>query len=384
MSADQTSQIFPHLRSLLGEAPSLEAWASLCHWFDQIEDETWQPIALDYALAHLDGWPDSLRRPLYHWWREWREGEETPTFWALIKDTRMWALEPGQTPGELRQVPDLPTAALAWVPPGVYQRGASPDDVWGVEEEHPRHEVTISRGFWMWHTPITRAQYHHEFQPLTWSHASSSTVYQPDQPVRGVTWFQAMAFCNELSRAWGHSDFWQLLFDPVQHLERPKQRTTITQAQLLTSGYNNTESAAFRLPTEAEWEYACRAGSTRPTYGPLDDIAVYRETADAGNTRAVAGRLPNQWGLHDCLGNVWEWCWDYYGPYTEGPEVDPIGPSKGIACVVRGGGSGSQAQVIRASCRSRRLPSTRDSYVGFRPVLPVPFQTRFPSPLPSP
>jgi formylglycine-generating enzyme required for sulfatase activity len=162
------------------------------------------------------------------------------------------------------------------------------------------------------------------------------------------------------------------------------------------------ERLLFRLPTEAEWEYACRAGTTGDTYvgdleilgdanAPLLDSITwyggnsghefdlenrysleqdwlkdrqYRE--NAGGTRKVRAKSPNASGLYDMLGNVWEWCQDWYGDYPAGRVVDPTGPTQGSSRVFRGGGWFAPARNLRSACRSWYYPGERFNFLGFR------------------
>jgi formylglycine-generating enzyme len=116
----------------------------------------------------------------------------------------------------------------------------------------------------------------------------------------------------------------------------------------------HTSATGYRLPTEAEWERACRAGTTGPRYGALDVIAWYRDNSE-GRPHEVSGKQPNAWGLHDTLGNVWEWCWDLYDPEVYGTYR-----------VLRGGGWFDEHWSCRASVRRRSHPTYRIDDVGFR------------------
>ena len=121
----------------------------------------------------------------------------------------------------------------------------------------------------------------------------------------------------------------------------------------------------FRLPTEAEWEYACRAGTTGARYGDLGDVAWY-DGNSGSSTHPVRGKQPNAWGLYDTLGNVWEWCWDWWdSDYPQGVVTDPVGPGSGSYRVLRGGSWNTDAQYARAACRSDWTPGNRD-VLGFR------------------
>ncbi len=156
-----------------------------------------------------------------------------------------------------------------------------------------------------------------------------------DLPLTEITWWEALAACNDLSRRAGLQPAYAVDGEDVE--------------------WDRTADG-FRLPTEAEWEYACRAGTTGPRYGPLADIAWYR--ANSGErVHEVGTREPNAWGLHDTLGNVWEWCWDLYDPEVYGTYR-----------VLRGGGWFDEQWSCRASVRRRSHPTLRLDDVGFRPA----------------
>jgi sulfatase modifying factor 1 len=154
-------------------------------------------------------------------------------------------------------------------------------------------------------------------------------------PVEGVSWWDAVRFCNSLS-----------------------QREGLTPAYQLHAGGEDIEwdlsADGYRLPTEAEWEYACRAGTTGPRYGPLDEIAWYRGNSQE-RIHEVGGKQPNAWGLYDMLGNVWDWCWDIY-------DAEVYGTYR----VLRGGGWFDEHWSCRASVRRRSHPTFRVDDVGFR------------------
>lgn len=154
-------------------------------------------------------------------------------------------------------------------------------------------------------------------------------------PVEGVSWWDAVRFCNALSQRDGLAPAYRLHADG--------------------EGVEWDASAeGYRLPTEAEWEHACRAGTTGPHYGPLDEIAWYRDNSHE-RVHDVGGKRPNPWGLHDMLGNVWNWCWDVY-------DAEVYGTYR----VLRGGGWFDEHWSCRASARRRSHPSFRVDDVGFR------------------
>jgi sulfatase modifying factor 1 len=152
-------------------------------------------------------------------------------------------------------------------------------------------------------------------------------------PVESVSWWDAIRFCNTLSEHAGLAPVCCIVGDDVTW---------------------HTSATGYQLPTEAEWERACRAGTTGPRYGALDVIAWYRDNSE-GRPHEVSGKQPNAWGLHDTLGNVWEWCWDLYDPEVYGTYR-----------VLRGGGWFDEHWSCRASVRRRSHPTYRIDDVGFR------------------
>ncbi|MFI8878476.1 formylglycine-generating enzyme family protein [Streptomyces sp. NPDC055243] len=204
----------------------------------------------------------------------------------------------------------------------------------------PAGEVTLSDRRTRRRWPVEVAAYELAACPVTQERYAQVTGERPSTatgdrlPVEGVSWLDAVRFCNALSL-----------------------REGLTPAYLLGSDEDAEwdESAdGFRLPTEAEWEYACRAGTDGARYGPLDEIAWHGGNG-SGRIHEVGGKQPNAWGLHDMLGNVWEWCWDLYDPEVYGTYR-----------VLRGGGWFDEHWSCRASVRRRSHPTFRIDDVGFR------------------
>jgi sulfatase modifying factor 1 len=175
-------------------------------------------------------------------------------------------------------------------------------------------------------TPVTQGQYRAVLG------ATPSAAAGDDLPVETVSWLDAVRFCNALSMR--------------EHLE---PAYTIDDEVTFAVG-----SAGYRIPTEAEWEHACRAGTTGPRYGELDEIAWY-EGNSGERPHPVGTRAPNAWGLHDMLGNVWEWCFERYDP-------DVYGDYR----VLRGGGWSDPEWSVRAGVRRRSHPTFAIEDVGFR------------------
>ncbi|WP_460061057.1 formylglycine-generating enzyme family protein [Streptomyces sp. YKOK-I1] len=162
-----------------------------------------------------------------------------------------------------------------------------------------------------------------------------SAVHGDRLPVESVSWWDAARFCNTLSRREG--------LTPAYHFRADGEGVEW-----------DASAGGYRLPTEAEWEHACRAGTTGPRYAPLDEIAWYRGNSQE-RIHAVGGKRPNPWGLHDMLGNVWDWCWDVY-------DAEVYGTYR----VLRGGGWYDEHWSCRASARRRSHPTFQVDDVGFR------------------
>ena len=179
--------------------------------------------------------------------------------------------------------------------------------------------------------PVTRELYR------TVRGEAPASMAGPRTPVTEVSWQDAVRFCNRLSQAAGLAPCYAIGDDP--------------DAEGVAC---DGAAGGYRLPTEAEWEYACRAGTTGVRYGELDEIAWYRANS-GGEVHDVATRQPNAWGLYDMIGNVWEWCWDLYDPRVYGPYR-----------VFRGGGADDHPRGCRASCRRKSHPTLRIDDLGFR------------------
>jgi len=285
---------------------------------------------------------------------------------------------------------------FVYVAPGTFTMGSPADepghDYWGDETQH---QVTLTHGVYVQTTEVTNQQYM-ELAQWAYDHgyatATSASLrdnldgstqilktlgsgdyeisfsngvfscINPDHPVQTVTWYGSVAYCDWLSlqqglpRAYNHAT-WQC------------------------NGGNPYTAAGYRLSTEAEWEYACRAGSTTAfANGPITDLYCNDPNLDemgwyCGNTggwpdgwtHPVAQKLPNARGLYDMHGNVWEWCNDWWGDYG-GAVTDPVGPETGYSRVVRGGDWDFYAQSCRSAYRDYYYPYYASCYIGFRPV----------------
>ena len=203
-------------------------------------------------------------------------------------------------------------AVFVRICPGTFTMGSAEGDVQANPNEKPAHQVTLSE-FWIGKTEVTNAHYRRLHQ----NHGSND-----DLPVTDVSWHEAQAFCKSLGG---------------------------------------------RLPTEAEWEYAARAGTRTPWSFGRDEQKIGRY-ASVGSAQPVGSKDPNPWGLHDMHGNVWEWVGDWFGDYTPQAQTDPTGPTSGQYRVLRGGSFYVEPRFLRSAGRGRGGPEFRGGYVGFRCV----------------
>ncbi len=219
----------------------------------------------------------------------------------------------------------------------------------------------MTRGFWMMETPVTQGQY----LALIGENPSEFKAVGLEAPVENVSWYDAAAFANKLSALEGAS------------------KSFVGSGEKM-DGVGNKEidyvdSKGWRLPTEAEWEYACRAGTTTPHYGDVDMIAWYEE--NSGNTtHAVGQKQANAWGLCDTLGSLWEWCYDRWDEdaYMKLGDTDPVCIKDSYIrsmyikdedisfFVLRGGCFSNNARFLRAAYRFSDEPTERNGFFGFR------------------
>ena len=238
---------------------------------------------------------------------------------------------------------------LVYIPPGEFMMGSRgiPEEVArkGTKakpehfaDEHPQHRVKITNGFFMGSTEVTQSQY------AAIMGTNPSHFKGEDNPVEQVSWNDAVEFCRKLSAK---------------------------------------EGKKYRLPTEAEWEYACRAGTSSP-FHTGETISTSQanydgERAYGNGTKGLNGEKtmpvdsfsPNAFGLYDMHGSVWEWCQDWYGKdyYTASPASNPQGPSSGVYRVLRGGSCGFSPGDCRSATRYRNTPDYRSFSIGFRILL---------------
>ncbi len=251
----------------------------------------------------------------------------------------------------------------------------SPKGEKGRYSGEKRHRVKLSGGYWMMETEVTQGQ----FKALMGYNPSWFKRCGDNCPVERVHLYEAMAFANAVSKGEGLEACY------VCRGRKKNVRCRLKRKFKGNGGKDYVKCGGWRLPTEAEWERAYRAGTKTAFYNGaitsprgkdanLDKIGWYDE--NSGNkTHAVKGKQANPWGLYDMAGNVYEWVWDRYGKYPDGGlSVDPIqrgshldsGLSSGADRVDRGGSWGNYARWTRAAYRNWWRPTFRSSYVGFR------------------
>ncbi len=243
---------------------------------------------------------------------------------------------------------------MNWIKPGTFIMG-SPTDELGRYDDETQHQVTLTQGYWLGKYEVTQAQYEAIMG------TNPSRFKGADLPVENVSWFDAKEFCAKLTA-----------------IER--------EAGRLPEGYE------YSLPTEAQWEYACRARTTtafnngkniqteeqrwKEPCPNLDEVCWYwynwgKESYDNNliSTHPGGQKQPNAWGLYDMHGNVWEWCLDWYEDYPTSAVTDPTGPDMGLHRVVRGGSWDGRARNCRSAFRVFYMPDDCYDYGGFRVAL---------------
>ena len=283
---------------------------------------------------------------------------------------------------------------MVQVPAGSFTMGSptSPAEP-GRNTDETQHTVTLT-GFRIGKYPVTQGQYKAVMggaNPSNFKTAVSPEVNTDNRPVETVSWYDAIIFCNRLSKAEGLSLAYTIdgETDPDEWINAYGSPPT---SWIPASRWNYADivagSTGYRLPTEAQWEYACRAGTTHAFNWDTDVINstqanYYASQVDANNlvagtnlnrTTSVGSYAPNAWGLYDMHGNVWEWCWDWYSSsyYTAagsgGP--DPTGAVSGVYRVIRGGSWNAYGRNFRSACRVSNVPYVRSGDYGFRLVRP--------------
>lgn len=275
-----------------------------------------------------------------------------------------------------------------YIAPGTFIQGSPlTEPCRGTDEV--QHPVTLTRGFHLMNTEVTRRMWADlkTVQPdLPRDPSNESLSPDMNHPVQEVTWFEAVLFANLLSLQHGYDRCYYADETFTIPIDITNYQSGPHFCDFLADGY--------RLPTEAEWEYAARAGTTGPfscdednytddtcpycvpgMLPVLEQYAVFcpNRVPLPGGPEQVGSKLPNPWGLYDLHGNVWEWCWDWYGPYPEDAVSDPQGPESGFNRVSRGGFFAYIARYARSAVRTEYcVPGARSISIGFRLARSVP------------
>ncbi len=258
---------------------------------------------------------------------------------VAFNDKKLFFCAKGETSKNMTiPLSDTVSLDMIWINPGTFTMG-SPKDELGRWYDETQHQVTLTQGYWLGKYAVTKSQY---VAVIDSGHAPS------DLPVTYIDWYEAKSFCATLTE-----------------IERAAGR--------LPEGYEYT------LPTEAQWEYACRAGTTTALNSgknlsdeeqcpEMDEVGWYEYNSDE-QTHPVGQKKSNAWGFYDMHGNVWEWCLSRYGDYPTEPVTDPAGPETGSYRVIRGGSWGNSAFACRSALRQAEPPGNYYSDLGFRVAL---------------
>ncbi len=257
------------------------------------------------------------------------------------------------------------------IPSGSFLMGSDKGD----SSEKPVHKVAINN-FFMSKYETTYANW---AKVYTWAMANGyafdntgSMGYNykgvsNDNPVVNVNWYDAVKWCNALSEMEKKT--------PVYYTDDKLTKVYKTGAADLNLKNVKWDANGYRLPTEAEWEYACRSASTNTYFwgdnaNEMRNYTWYKENSTS-STHDVGTKQPNDWNLYDINGNVWEWCWDVFGSYIENENTDPKGPASGTNRVIKGGGWNSLAEDFRPSTRVQYEPTFYYNNMGFRIAVPA-------------
>ncbi len=257
---------------------------------------------------------------------------------------------------------------LVWIPPGEFLMGSSENEKDRWDNERPQHRVTISKGFWMGKYEVTQQQWEGVMGSNPARHKGAKL------PVEQVNWYDCCDFIDKLNvLAWrfqrgSHAVANGIVVQPKAS-PHPSGSTESIAALEVSSAYH------FALPTEAQWEYACRAGTRTHFYTGDKDSDLARagwfSGNSAGKTHEVGQKEANAWGLYDMHGNVCECCQDWKGDYRSKAVTDPVGPRSGYFKIIRGGAFSTETINCWSTMRDSFEPNTniRGDFVGLRVVL---------------
>ena len=275
-------------------------------------------------------------------------------------------------------MPDIETGIkMVWIPAGNFEMGQT-----GVAT--PAHGVTLTNGFYMGIHQITQKQWNEIMETTIQEQEAFTSLglygVGDNYPMYYVNWYEAVIFCNKLSVLEELTPAYSIdgETDPEKWIDDYGEIPATWDA-INRDDWDKIQidpnSEGYRLPTEAQWEYACRAGTTTLYYwGDETEVATVGAHAwyssNASSTQEVGTKQVNAFGLYDMHGNVWEWCWDWYGAYTDTAKEDPTGASSGSGRMLRGGSWGNSVEVLQSANRLSSDPNGRGLNFGFRVARP--------------
>ncbi|MDR2597011.1 MAG: formylglycine-generating enzyme family protein [Treponema sp.] len=273
-------------------------------------------------------------------------------------------------------------ANMVLVEGGTFQMGT---DSGKERNERPVHTVTV-KSFYIGKYEVTQKEWY-EIMGTTLRQQREMAIKNAyynvyiiegnNYPMYIMNWYEAAEYCNKLSQKEGLTPAYTI----DKTLSDPNNKSPSAPNKDKDNSYDdvrwlvtwNQNANGYRLPTEAEWEFAAKGGTRDPKTiysgsNSVGYVAWYKENTNGSGMKPVGRKAANSLGIHDMSGNVWEWCWDWYGDYSSEAQTNPVGPDTGVYRVIRGGSWVNEAALIRSANRGSVIPSLRGNGLGFRVV----------------